>query len=129
MDFTEKLKIEEILDMCVEYETGERKRKFVRGSIVDRNLSILSLTIVKKGEQEIPGLTDNVIPRRLGPKRASKTRKLFNLSKEDNVCQYVNKRRQAEKNRQAAAKYAKIIAQRQFVILKFNLKNIMGFEI
>merc|ERR1711890_135323 len=47
---------------------------------------------VKKGEAEIPGLTDNTIPRRLGPKRASKIRKLFNLTKEDDVCQYVIKR-------------------------------------
>ena len=28
----------------------------------------------------------------LGPKRASKIRKLFNLTKEDDVCQYVIKR-------------------------------------
>merc|ERR1712018_445921 len=73
-------------------KTGERKRKSVRGCIVDGNLSVLSCIIVKKGEAEIPGLTDNTIPRRLGPKRASKIRKLFNLSKEDNVCQYVIKR-------------------------------------
>uniref|UniRef100_A0A0A9X6G5 40S ribosomal protein S6 n=1 Tax=Lygus hesperus TaxID=30085 RepID=A0A0A9X6G5_LYGHE len=71
---------------------GERKRKSVRGCIVDSNLSVLALVIVKKGEQEIPGLTDNSIPRRLGPKRASKIRKLFNLSKEDDVRQYVVKR-------------------------------------
>merc|ERR1712189_119523 len=71
---------------------GERKRKSVRGCIVDGNLSVLSMAIVKKGEAEIPGLTDNTIPRRLGPKRASKIRKLFNLSKEDDVCQYVIKR-------------------------------------
>jgi small subunit ribosomal protein S6e len=44
------------------------------------------------GEQEIPGLTDSSIPRRLGPKRASKIRKLFNLSKEDDVRQYVVRR-------------------------------------
>merc|ERR1719322_973427 len=69
--------------------TGERKRKSVRGCIVDGNLSVLSVIIVKKGDNEIPGLTDNTIPRRLGPKRASKIRKLFNLTKEDNVCQYV----------------------------------------
>jgi small subunit ribosomal protein S6e len=43
-------------------------------------------------QTEIPGLTDNTIPRRLGPKRASKIRKLFNLTKEDDVCQYVIKR-------------------------------------
>ena len=44
------------------------------------------------GEQEIPGLTDTTIPRRLGPKRASKIRKLFNLKKEDDVRQYVVRR-------------------------------------
>nr|CAD7399525.1 unnamed protein product [Timema poppensis] len=71
---------------------GERKRKSVRGCIVDGNLSVLALVIVKKGEAEIPGLTDTTIPRRLGPKRASKIRKLFNLTKEDDVRQYVIKR-------------------------------------
>lgn len=30
--------------------TGERKRKSVRGCIVDANLSVLALMIVKKGE-------------------------------------------------------------------------------
>jgi small subunit ribosomal protein S6e len=71
---------------------GERRRKSVRGCIVDANLSVLNLVIVKKGEQEIPGLTDTTIPRRLGPKRASKIRKLFNLKKEDDVRQYVVRR-------------------------------------
>ncbi|OTF83535.1 hypothetical protein BLA29_000147 [Euroglyphus maynei] len=72
--------------------TGERKRKSVRGCIVDSNLSVLSLIIVKKGAQEIEGLTNVTIPRRLGPKRASKIRKLFNLSKADDVRQYVVRR-------------------------------------
>ncbi|KAF2361589.1 Ribosomal protein S6e [Trinorchestia longiramus] len=71
---------------------GERRRKSVRGCIVDNNLSVLALVIVKKGEGEIPGLTDTNVPRRLGPKRASKIRKLFNLSKEDDVRQFVVKR-------------------------------------
>ena len=57
--------------------TGEKKRKSVRGCIVDGNLSVLSMTIVKKGEAEIPGLTDSTVPRRLGPKRASKIRYVF----------------------------------------------------
>merc|ERR1712179_245435 len=94
--------------------------------------------------------TDSTLPRRLGPKRASKIRKLFNLTKDDNPCQYVIKRplpvkekkkqkykspkvqrlitpitlqrkrhqlalkrRRAEKNRQAAAEYAKVLAARQ----------------
>ncbi|XP_041980793.1 40S ribosomal protein S6 [Aricia agestis] len=71
---------------------GERKRKSVRGCIVDANLSVLALVIVRKGAQEIPGLTDGNVPRRLGPKRASKIRKLFNLSKQDDVRRYVVKR-------------------------------------
>ena len=70
-------------------KTGERKRKSVRGCIVDANLSALSLIVVKKGDNDIEGLTDSVIPRKLGPKRASKIRKLFNLSKEDDVTKYV----------------------------------------
>merc|ERR1712240_773568 len=73
-------------------KTGERKRKSVRGCIVDSNLSVLNLVIVKKGNNDIPGLTDRVVPRRLGPKRAGKIRKLFNLTKEDDVRQYVVRR-------------------------------------
>ncbi|VDN33922.1 unnamed protein product, partial [Cylicostephanus goldi] len=41
------------------------------------------------GDQDIEGLTDKVLPRRLGPKRATKIRKLFNLTKEDDVRKYV----------------------------------------
>ena len=69
--------------------TGERKRKSVRGCTVDANLSVLNLVIVKKGEKDIPGLTDTIVPRGLGPKRASRICKLLNLSKEDDVRQYV----------------------------------------
>merc|ERR1712244_13964 len=47
--------------------TGERRRKSVHGCIVDANLSVLALVIVKKGEGEIAGLTDTTVPRRLGP--------------------------------------------------------------
>jgi small subunit ribosomal protein S6e len=46
--------------------------------------------IVKKGENDLPGLTDTEKPRMRGPKRASKIRKLFNLSKDDDVRKYVN---------------------------------------
>jgi len=71
---------------------GERRRKSVRGCIVGADLSVLSLIVVKTGETPIPGLTDTVVPRRLGPKRANKIRKLFNLSKEDDVRKYVIRR-------------------------------------
>ncbi|CAL1545842.1 unnamed protein product [Lymnaea stagnalis] len=89
--------------------TGERKRKSVRGCIVDGNLSVLALVIIKKGEQDIPGLTDKTIPRRLGPKRASKIRKLFNLAKEDDVRQYVVRRPLPERDgKKAKSKAPKI---------------------
>ncbi|CAG8582049.1 8735_t:CDS:2 [Diversispora eburnea] len=78
--------------------TGERKRKSVRGCIVGSDLSVLSLVLVKKGEQEIPGLTDNPVPKRLGPKRASKIRKFFNLSKQDDVRKFVIRREVKPKN-------------------------------
>jgi len=61
---------------------GEMKRKSVRGCIVSQDIGVLALVIVKKGDAEIPGLTDKIKPRRLGPKRASKIRKLFNLKNE-----------------------------------------------
>lgn len=51
-----------------------------------------TLTLYLHNFQEIPGLTDGNVPRRLGPKRASKIRKLFNLTKEDDVRRYVVKR-------------------------------------
>jgi len=72
--------------------TGERKRKSVRGCIVGNDLAVLSVVIVKQGEQQIPGLTDTPTPKRLGPKRASRIRKFFNLSKEDDVRKFVIRR-------------------------------------
>lgn len=79
---------------------GARKRKTIRGCIVGPDLSVMSLVIVKKGPSDIAGLTDEVKPRRLGPKRANKIRKLFNLSKEDDVRKFVI-RREAGKTKKA----------------------------
>jgi len=76
---------------------GERYRKSVRGCIIGHHVSVLHLTVVKKGDEELPGLTDSSIPRRLGPKRASKIRKLFALSKQDDVRKYVIRREMASK--------------------------------
>ena len=65
--------------------TGERKRKSVRGCIVAMDLAVLALSVIKQGDEEIPGLTDKVLPKRLGPKRATKIRKFFGLGKDDDV--------------------------------------------
>ena len=68
---------------------GERKRKSVRGCIVGPDLSVLNLVVLKKGDADVAGLTDSTVPRRLGPKRANKIRKLFNLEKTDPIKKYV----------------------------------------
>lgn len=78
--------------------TGERKRKSVRGCIVGMDLAVLSLVIVKQGESELPGLTDVNEPNRLGPKRATKIRRFFGLSKEDDVRKFVVRRSVQPKN-------------------------------
>jgi len=88
---------------------GERRRKTVRGCIVSPDVSALNLVIVKQGENPIPGLTDREVPRLRGPKRASKIRKLFNLTKEDDVRKYVNTyRRTFEVNGKQKSKAPKI---------------------
>eukprot|EP01025_Chloroclados_australasicus_P014561 TRINITY_DN1683_c0_g1_i2.p2 TRINITY_DN1683_c0_g1~~TRINITY_DN1683_c0_g1_i2.p2 ORF type:complete len:252 (-),score=35.57 TRINITY_DN1683_c0_g1_i2:274-1029(-) len=68
---------------------GEKRRRSVRGCIVSQEIGTLNLVIVKKGEGELPGLTDTERPRMRGPKRANNIRKLFNLSKYDDVRKYV----------------------------------------
>jgi small subunit ribosomal protein S6e len=87
---------------------GERKRKSTRGCIVSADLSVLNLVVVKKGEQEIEGLTDTQKPRRLGPKRASKIRKLFNLEKGDDVRKYVIRRQITKDGKKPVFKAPKI---------------------
>lgn len=87
---------------------GERKRKSVRGCIVSSDLSVLNLVVVKKGDNEVEGLTDSIKPRRLGPKRATRIRKLFNLSKEDDVRQYVVRRTVTTKKGKTYTKAPKI---------------------
>lgn len=87
--------------------TGERKRKSVRGCIVGSDITVLSLVIVKQGDNEIPGLTDNVLPKRLGPKRATKIRRFFNLSKEDDVRKYVIRREVKSAKKENAKPYTK----------------------
>eukprot|EP00747_Dinoflagellata_sp_TGD_P125743 gnl/TRDRNA2_/TRDRNA2_174196_c0_seq4.p1 gnl/TRDRNA2_/TRDRNA2_174196_c0~~gnl/TRDRNA2_/TRDRNA2_174196_c0_seq4.p1 ORF type:complete len:235 (-),score=92.97 gnl/TRDRNA2_/TRDRNA2_174196_c0_seq4:61-765(-) len=82
-----------------ERRSGCRKRKSVRGCIVGPDIAVMSLVVVKKGAEEIPGLTDDNKPRRLGPKRASNIRKLFNLEKEDDVKKFVVRRDAGKKKK------------------------------
>merc|ERR1712072_416893 len=88
--------------------TGEMKRKSVLGCIVSQELSVLNFVIVKKGEAELPGITDEERPLRLGPKRATKIRKLFNLTEEDDVRKFVLRRAVTTKNGKEYKKAPKI---------------------
>merc|ERR1712060_939187 len=66
--------------------------KCVRGCIVGHDLAIINFTIVTKGVADIPGLTDETLARRRGPKRASKIKAMFDLKKDDDVKRFVVRR-------------------------------------
>merc|ERR1740123_1341357 len=98
-----------------ERRKGCRTRKSVRGCIVGPDLATLNLVILKKGAEEIEGLTDDMKPRRLGPKRASNIRKLFNLEKKDNVCNFVVRREvelKSGRKKQKAPKIQRFVKSR-----------------
>jgi len=80
-----------------ERRAGSRKRKTVRGCIVGSDISVLNLVIVKQGKEHLPGITDDTKPRRLGPKKASSIRKLFQLAKDDDVRKFVIRRQVNDK--------------------------------
>merc|ERR1712232_320592 len=94
-----KLLLKKGMSCYKERRSGCRKRKSVRGCIVGPDLATLNLVIIKKGSDELPGLTDDNKPRRLGPKRASNIRKLFNLEKKDDVRQFVIRREAGKKKK------------------------------
>jgi len=75
-----------------ERRAGLRKRKSVRGCIVGHDLAIMNVVIVKKGEVDIEGVTGEAKDKRLGPKRASRIRRMFALEKEDDVKKFVVRR-------------------------------------
>merc|ERR1711988_658122 len=60
-------------------KVGAHRRKAVRGCIIGTDIANLSLIVVKKGDAELEGLTDATRPNRLGPKRANKIAKMFQL--------------------------------------------------
>ncbi len=96
-------------DKCFrQRRSGERKRKSVRGCIVGHDISVLNLVVTQVPDTPIPGLTDETIPRRLGPKRANNIRKLFNLTKDDDVRKYVISRTFTNKKGKTQRKSPKI---------------------
>mmetsp|Transcript_14162 Transcript_14162/g.36168 ORF Transcript_14162/g.36168 Transcript_14162/m.36168 type:complete len:214 (+) Transcript_14162:82-723(+) len=75
---------------------GEKVRKSVRGCFVSPEIAVLNLSIIKEGK-EITGLTDMKIESKTGPKRASKIRKLFRLSKGNDLRKYIIQNNKNEK--------------------------------
>jgi small subunit ribosomal protein S6e len=65
-------------------KNGEKKKKSVRGCFVSPEISLLNLKIVKEGNK-INGLTDIDKKKKLNPKRASKIRKFWSLSKNEDL--------------------------------------------
>ena len=63
------------------HRTGVRQRMLVRGCIVSPDIKVLNLKIIKLGQNPIPGLTEqgSELPKRLGPKRATKILKQFGI--------------------------------------------------
>jgi small subunit ribosomal protein S6e len=87
---------------------GERKRKSVHGCFVGSDIAVCNLVVVKSGEAPIAGVTDVSVPKRLGPKRASKIRKLFDLEKKDDVKKFVIRRTYVNKAGKTKNKAPKI---------------------
>ncbi|KAG5054608.1 hypothetical protein JHK85_007118 [Glycine max] len=102
---------------------GERRRKSVPGCIVSPDLSVLNLVIVKKGENDLPGLTDVEKPRMRGPKRVSKIRKKVSkapkiqrlitpLTLQRKRARIADKKKRIAKAKSEAAEYQKLLASR-----------------
>ena len=87
---------------------GERKRKSIRGCIVGGDIAVLNLVVSTMGANPVPGLTDEPVPRRLGPKRANNIRALFNLDKKDDVTAYAISRTFTNKKGREVTKTPKI---------------------
>jgi small subunit ribosomal protein S6e len=101
---------------------GHRKRKSVRGCICGPDLAVIHLVILKKGDKDIPQITDEEKPRRLGPKRANNIRKMFGLTKADDVRKFVVSRK-VEKGDKTFVKRPKI--QRLITDKRLRRKRIM----
>uniref|UniRef100_A0A8C9DYD9 40S ribosomal protein S6 n=1 Tax=Phocoena sinus TaxID=42100 RepID=A0A8C9DYD9_PHOSS len=106
--------------------TGERKRKSVRGCIVDANLSVLNLVIVKKGRRIfldslilLYDVRQYVVRKPLnkeGKKPRTKALKIQRLVTprvlQHKHWQIALKKQRTKKNKEEAAEYAKLLAKR-----------------
>jgi small subunit ribosomal protein S6e len=91
-------------------KVGERKRKSIRGCTVAADIKILNLSIIERGAEDLPGLTDGPSerPKRLGPKRATRIRKIFGLTKSEDIRKKITVREFTTKKGKTIRKRPKI---------------------
>lgn len=103
-------------------EKGIKKRKSVRGCIVSDEISVLSLIILKVGDNEITGLTDVTNDVSHLPKRANKLRRMFDIPKGEDIVTFI--RAQIKNNStEETIKYPKIRVTRVISKLKIERKK------
>ncbi len=103
----------------------------MRGCICGPDLAVIALRITKKGEQDIDGVTNDVKPRRLGPKRASTIRKVFALRKQDDVRKYVVRRevKKGDKTFYKSPKIQRLITEKRLRRKKLTKRaKVDGFK-
>lgn len=99
---------------------GERRRKSVRGCIVSPEIGVLNLSIVKEGK-DIVALTGFSTKKNFGPKRASKIRKIFTLTKGEDLKKFIIKKNSINNTNLEKLKQPKI--QRLITPLKIQRKR------
>ena len=90
--------------------SGSRERRLVRGCIVSPDIKVLHLKVVKRGPKPIPGLTDEgcEVPKRLGPKRATKILKTLGLT-----AIYAEKKKNKEERKTLRLMFTKLAPKRE----------------
>ncbi|MEN2496582.1 MAG: 40S ribosomal protein S6 [Marteilia pararefringens] len=88
---------------------GIRIRKSIGGCIISNLVVVLNLIVVRKGEIEIPNLTDKALSIMKGPKRASKIIKLFQLGVTDKVHNHVIPRRIEREGKKTIVKKPRVM--------------------
>ncbi|WUR03510.1 ribosomal protein eS6 [Vairimorpha necatrix] len=68
---------------------GVRMRKSVRGAIVSEETNVLAIIVIKKGDNELEGLTDRSNPRTHLPKKDKKLRSMFNIPEGEDIVTYL----------------------------------------
>lgn len=105
-----------------ERRKGYRRRKSVRGCIVGKDIRVLAISIVKHGEQPIVNITDVKRPRKLGPKRATKIKKLYKLESKDDPKKFVI-RRKTKTEKTKAPKIQRLVTKERIRRKKVIRKN------